>query len=50
MRSQKDPITMKNGVNKIQKEGEQWQKLLQKCQMTFLWKNRPTLYQIISGT
>ncbi len=34
MRSQKDLITMKNRVNKIENQGENWYKLLQKCQMT----------------
>ncbi len=34
MRGQKDLITMKKVVNKIENQGENWYKLLQKCQMT----------------
>ncbi len=34
MRGKKDLITMKNGVNKIENQGENWYKLHQKCQMT----------------
>ncbi len=30
----KDLITMKKGVNKIENQGENLNKLLQKCQMT----------------
>ncbi len=51
MRGQKDIITMKKEVNKMENQGENWYKLLQKCQITDLCKkNRPTLGQIISGT
>ncbi len=36
-------------INKIKNKGENWYKLLQKCQMTdFCEKNIPTLGQIIS--
>ncbi len=39
------------GVNKLENQGENWHKLLQKCQMTDFWdKNILTLGQIISGT
>ncbi len=34
IRGQKDLITMKKGVNKIENQGENWYKLLQKFQMT----------------
>ncbi len=51
MRGQKDLMTMKKGVNKIENRGENGYKLLQKCQITdFCKTNRPTLGQIISGT
>ncbi len=33
IKGQKDLITMKKGVNKIENQGENWYKLLQKCQM-----------------
>ncbi len=38
MRGQKDLITMKNGVNKIDNQGGNLYKLLQKCQMTDFWE------------
>ncbi len=50
MRGQKDLITMKKGVNKIENEGEKWYKFLQKCQMTDFCEKYTTLSQIISGT
>ncbi len=46
MRGQKDLITMKRGVNKIENQVENWYKLLQKCQMADFCD----LGQIISGT
>ncbi len=44
MRSQRDPITMKKGVNKIENEGEKWNRLLQKCQMTDFCETIDQLY------
>ncbi len=37
-------------VNKIENHGENWYKLLQKCQMIDFCEKRPTLGQINSGT
>ncbi len=55
MRGKKVLITMIKGVNKIENQGENWYKMHQKkcikvSNGRFLWKNRPTLGQIISGT
>ncbi len=51
MRGQKDIITMKKSVNKIENKRDNWYKLLQKCQMTDICeKIYQTLCQIISGT
>ncbi len=50
MRGQKDLITMKTGVNKIENQGENWYKLHQKCQMTDFCEKIDQFYHIISGT
>ncbi len=42
---------MKEGVNWIENQGENWYKMLQNCQITcFGKKNKPTLDQIIFRT
>ncbi len=42
---------MKKGVNKIENQGENLYKIATKVlNERFLWKNRPTLGQITSGT
>ncbi len=43
MRGQQNLITMKKGVNKIDNQGENLYKLLQKCQMTAFCEN---IYQL----
>ncbi len=51
MRCQKDLKTMKNRVNKIKNQRENWYNFLQNGKMTKLWeKSRLTLGQIIAGT